>query len=103
MTVSLIKFIGLYAASIATCVAYFVVLIYRYIDIKKNINIKFDIKTSIYLIIASIIVCISYYINNTISNIIILVCATIFCIILNKNNINFVISFLRKKLIKEHK
>lgn len=38
----LIKFIGLYAASISTLVAYFTMSIYRLYDVKKYIKIKLD-------------------------------------------------------------
>ena len=98
--VMLIKKIGLYAASISTLVAYLIVFIYRYIDIYKDIKIKFNLKYvfSIFLILT--IVTISYYINNNSLSIIILLFTVILCIMLNKNNINYIYSFIRKKFKK---
>ena len=39
-----IKYIGLYAASISTLIAYFIMSIYRFVDIKKYVNIVLDKK-----------------------------------------------------------
>ena len=51
----LIKFIGLYAASISTFIAYFFVMIYRWFDIKKYISIKLEKRIIFSLIIINII------------------------------------------------
>lgn len=96
----LIKHIGLYAASISTCIAYFVVLVYRYIDIRKYINIKFDTKTVIGTCIAILLIFVAYYINNFLFNVIALIITILFCIALNKKNITFIYNFIRKKVFK---
>ena len=41
---ALIKFIGLYAASLSTLVAYGVMMIYRFIDVRKHVNLVIDKK-----------------------------------------------------------
>lgn len=62
---SLIKFIGLYAAVISTFASYFTLAIYRYYDVnKKYVKIKMDLKMLITVIILFILAFICYYINN---------------------------------------
>lgn len=79
----LIKFIGLYAASISTLLAYVAMTIYRHIDVKKytKLKLKWD-----RILIASgifVLVTIAYYINiNWISLVSILV-AVIYAVIAN--------------------
>ena len=100
MNFILIHKIGLYAASISTLVAYFAVFVYRYIDIKKDIKIKIDMKYALNILSMMLIIIISYYINNVILNVVTLIIAIVFSIILNKNNINFIYNFLKKKIKK---
>lgn len=80
--VALIKFIGLYAASISTLVAYAMMLVYRYFHIKKYVNVPLH-KKGVYLLI-TIVVCISYYYNNIFMNIFMALGITVFAVILNK-------------------
>ena len=42
INVVFIKYIGLYAAAISTAVSYFVMMLYRHIDLKKYVNIKLE-------------------------------------------------------------
>lgn len=96
---SLIKFIGLYAAVISTFVSFFVMSIYRIIDIKKRyfkikINKLFFIKS----IIALLIVISCYYINNLYLNIFSLIYAIFFAWSINKNSIEFILNIIKKKI-----
>lgn len=81
--VVLIKFIGLYAASISTLVAYTTMSVYRYFHIKKYVNVPLH-KKSVYLLM-TIIVCLSYYYNNIIMNIFMALGVTIFAVVSNKD------------------
>jgi O-antigen/teichoic acid export membrane protein len=101
LNIVFIRYMGLYAASLSTCIAYLVVFLYRYVDIKKDIPIKFNLKIALWVALAMIIVFISYYINNHVMNVAMLILTVLFCIVLNKKNILFVIDFLKKKVIKE--
>lgn len=96
----LIKFIGLYAASISTLLSYLIMGIYRYIDCKKYINIKVNFKSlgifSIIFFISSLI----YYINNFYFNIINLLFVIFYTIAVNKKIIYKIFGLLKKKLIK---
>lgn len=53
----LVKWIGLYAAPVSSVIAFGIMAVYRYIDIKKYINIKLDLKW--------IIVILAMYIEST--------------------------------------
>jgi len=96
----LIKFIGLYAASISTLVAYASLLVYRYIDMKKYINLKFDKKLLFSNAIMIIVLLMGYYINNFILNIIIVILTIIYCLVINRHNITFVLKILQSKIQK---
>ena len=63
---ALIKFIGLYAASVSTLVAYAVMMIYRYIDIKKYVKVTIPLRKIIATILIVAIVFVSYYYRNII-------------------------------------
>ena len=94
----MIKFIGLYAASIATLTSYFVISIYRLHDIKKkyfkiNIEKKFILAT----IIALIPILFAYYSENIIFYAIGLLVAIIYAFIINRKGIKAIFSMVLKK------
>lgn len=64
VNLSLIKFIGLYAASISTLVAYMAMAIYRYFDAQKYVRIKLDFRFIGVSIIFSTIIILFYYLRN---------------------------------------
>lgn len=96
--ISLINFIGLYAASIATLSSYFIMSIYRLHDIKKkyfaiNIEKTFIIAT----IIALIPILVAYYSENTVFYIFGLLIAVIYAYIVNRKNLKSIIRMILKK------
>lgn len=90
--VALIKFIGLYAASISTLVAYAAMSVYRYFHIKKYVNVPLH-KKAIYLII-TVIVCLSYYCNNVFMNIFMALAVTVFAVVSNKDFIQDTVTII---------
>ena len=92
-----IKKIGLYAACLSTLIAYFVMLVYRYYDIKKIINIKIDINKYIFYISCYIVLLVTYYIYKPIIGLIIIVIVIIFYLKENKDFIKEIIKALKKK------
>lgn len=99
--VALIKFIGLYAASISTLVAYAAMSVYRYFHIKKYVNVPLH-KKSVYLF-TTVIVCISYYYNNVIMNMLMALGVTIFAIVSNKKFVQDTIVIMLKSIKKINK
>lgn len=98
INVSLIKFIGLYAASISTLVAYYSMLIYRINDVKKYVNFNIEKKLLIKTFIIMTVLLISYYINNFVLNLTMLIVIIVYSFILNKENIRVIINFIKTKL-----
>ena len=92
----LIKFIGLYAASISTFIAYFFVMIYRWFDIKKYISIKLEKRIIFSLIIVFCISLISYYIKIFKINILVFILSVLVTLYINKNCILSIINFFKR-------
>lgn len=92
-----IKKIGLYAASLSTAISYFVMMVYRHIDLKKYISIKIEkglIFKTIGIFTFSIIL---YYQNNFFFDIINLLVVCSYAFLLNKD---FLVTSLKTILKK---
>ena len=57
----LIKKIGIYAAAVSTLLSFFIMAIYRIIDVKKYVILKIDYRMFFFLSIVFILECVSYY------------------------------------------
>lgn len=79
-----VKSLGLYAASLSTAIAYFVMMVYRHFDLRKYINIKYDKGLIIKTVLIFTFSIFLYYQNNLILNIINLVVVVIYAFLLNK-------------------
>ncbi len=98
---SLIKFVGLYAAVISTFVAFFTMSIYRLYDIKKKyFKIQIDNKFILLSMIVLVIIATTYYINNLILNIFSLLIAILYAFYINKDSINTILNLFKKKIKK---
>lgn len=95
-----IKHIGLYAASISTAISYFVMMIYRHIDLKKYVNIKYEKGLVLKTILIYTLAIILYYKNNLLLNIISLIVVVIYAIIINKDFLNSLKNVFLKKILK---
>lgn len=100
VNVVLIKKIGLFAASISTAVSYFVMMLYRYFDLKKYMNIKFEKG----LIIKSVLVfsfsMTLYYVNSLYLNIINLIIVIVYTFLLNKDFLKNIFNLILFKVKK---
>lgn len=93
-----VNFIGVYAATISTLIAYVIMAIYRYYDVsKKYIKIKLDSQNIFIVFIIGIIIIFAYYINIKYLNVIALLICIIGAISLNKNSISFIKKFIINK------
>lgn len=85
VNIGLIHFIGLFAAAISTAVSYFVMMVYRHLDLKKYINITYEkglvIKTILIFVFAIII----YYQRNVYLDVLSLVVVVIYSVLMNKD------------------
>ena len=84
INVIFIRKYGLYAASLSTAISYFVMMLYRHIDLKKYVTITIEKGLVIKTIIIFTFAMILYFKNNIYLNILNLLVVTIYAIILNK-------------------
>lgn len=100
INLGLIKFIGLYAASISTLFSYLLLSIYRLYDVKKYITININklFLISGLVLIPTIFIC--YYLNKMVINIIIIVIVVIYSIIINRGSIRMIMRFIKKLIVK---
>ena len=97
INVLFIKHIGLYAASISTAISYFVMMIYRHIDLKKYIKIRYEKGLVIKTVIIFCFSIFLYYQKNMILNILNLIVVVIYAFLMNKD---FLSSFKKLFLSK---
>lgn len=92
----LIKYVGIWAAVISTLIAYFVLFIIRFNDIRKTVNLKFSTEIFCYIAMIGYII-ITIYINSTILSFISFIIACIFTLYKNRNYLNLIIVKIRRK------
>lgn len=95
---ALIKFIGLYAASISTFIGYGTVMIYRVIDVKNYMDIKYDKRMFASVFLLSIGSLITYYSNNLNIQMIWALVIVFYSIVSNKDILSNIILMLRNKV-----
>ncbi len=101
VNIALVKFIGLYAASISTVVAFFAMSIYRYIDVQKYVRIRLSKKLILGLLVAATGILTSYYLNILWLNIITLTLTAIFAIALNFKFLSSICDIALRKFLKK--
>jgi O-antigen/teichoic acid export membrane protein len=84
VNLALISLIGMYAAAISTLIAYLVLAIYRHYDVRKYVNIFYNMWVLIGLFAMYIIVVALYYINDNTGNIVSIILTILYVGILNK-------------------
>ena len=98
---SLINFLGLYAAVISTLTSFIIMSVYRIVDInKKYFKITIDNKIVLETLIIMSLILILYYVNNKYLNIVSIFIAIIYGYFLNKNSINIIVNMLKRKMKK---
>lgn len=79
----LIRYIGLFAASISTAVAYIIMTIYRSIDLKKYVKIKYNFGHIIVIVMGFCITICLYYCNSVYTKIINFIFAILYFVIVS--------------------
>jgi len=87
VTLILIKFIGIYAAAIATFVSLVTLAIYRYFDIKNILVLNYNKKNLVMIIAMYIISILLCYYNVLYGNVINILLTTAFVVVLNNSTI----------------
>ena len=99
---ALIKFVGLYAASISTLVSFAIVALYRRRDVRKYIRISFSPSFFAYNSVATIIVMFSYYLNNVLLNYITLAAVIVFATVVNWDILKAFFNEMRELIDKKN-
>lgn len=99
VNIMLIKFIGLYASTISTFFAYFVMSIYRLHDVQKRyFRIRIQKNTIIKTLIILIISLPTYYIENVYLRLLSLILVITYAIDLNKDSIGWMLNMIKEKI-----
>lgn len=80
----LIKYIGLYAASLSTLIAFFLMMVYRYIDVQKYTRIVIPKKKIIIVLLVATVVGGAYYSNSLLPQLFALGIAIIYAFVENR-------------------
>ena len=102
INVVFIRSIGLYAAAISTMISYFVMLLYRHIDLKKYITIKIEKGLVLKTVLIFAFAIFFYYYNHLIGNIFSLVVVCIYAFLLNRSLLKEGADIALKKLHLKH-
>lgn len=97
----LIKFIGLYAAALSTAIAYIVMSVYRSIDLRKIIKIKYDKKLLLSIILVFTLSILLYYQKNIVLIILNMIITILYSIVLNKKIIILIKNKTKKLILKK--
>lgn len=98
--ISLINFIGLYAASVSTLVSYICLFIFRSVNIRKLTTIKYNFKTFTVILLIMIAEVILFYQRTLVFNIINAVLGYSVCLLLNKDIVKAMFITIGKKFKK---
>ncbi len=101
INVSLIKYIGLYAASISTLLGYFVTMIYRIRDTKKYLKIRYNKKTLLQFGVLLAVYVVIYYIDNLYLSLVGLTALIPVLLWFNKGFIAGFVEILKGKCVKD--
>lgn len=92
----MVRYFGLYAASISTLLSYFILVLFRYMMIKKHVKLKINMKSFLVLVVTAVIFA-GVYMNQTIINIILLLVSFVIFLLFNKELIVRILQILLKK------
>lgn len=97
VNITLIKFVGLYAASISTLISFFAMTIYRYIDIQKYVKIKIDKKIIITFLIMCLFILPTYYYKKVYLCLLCFIITIIISIFINKKELDSCFNYIKNK------
>ncbi|MCD8187928.1 MAG: oligosaccharide flippase family protein [Ruminococcus sp.] len=101
INISLIHWIGLYAGSISTLVSFVVLYVYRMINLRKSVKMKYDHKYMIAIIIALGVMCFLCFQRNFILNCVNCVIGITAFFVLNRGLIKAMLKKAKKMLSKK--
>ena len=97
----LIKYIGIYAASISTLVSYAALTIFRMINVKRFVDMKYDVKGIAFMTIITTMSCMLLYFDSIYIKCFNILFSCIFAFLFNKKTIETIFIKLLKKIHKK--
>ncbi len=95
-----IKWLGLYAASISTAIAYISMTTYRVIDSRKYVKLTISKRLIISLVTMTAITMIFYYTKNYLCCLLMLLIVVIYTVFINRKNVKFIVNTIKQKIKK---
>ena len=99
----LVRYIGLYAAAISTACAYIITAILRMCSCQKYVKYEANIRYMVAFTIMFAVCGAFYLINDSVLNVMNLIVALMFVLIVNKENTSVIMSLFKNKFRKERK
>lgn len=96
LVICLVGGLGIYAAALSTLFAFLFMAIYRYFDIQKYVEVRFEPKILIVLIITYLGVCCTYYIGTPQITSVGLAVSVVMFIFANRNLLSALSKFMRR-------
>lgn len=95
----MIRFVGLYAASLSTLIAYSVMMVYRLYDVQKYVKIKISgiIFTGTFLL--ATIVCVAYYSKNILIQVCALLLTIVYSVVCNRKFLKNILQIVVSEII----
>ena len=95
----LVRYIGVYAAAMASIIGYSVVAIIRIIDIQKRyFKLELSKKLLLSLLLMYVLVCALYFYNNLIGNIVGWLGCMVYCVYINKDILYKIKAYSRNRV-----
>ena len=101
INILLIRIIGLYAAAISTAVAFGAMVIYRYFDVKKYVDLKIKTSTMIATCIILVISFMLYYVKSLPLNILNVIITFLFFVIVNFSVVKSLVSKIKSIILRK--
>ena len=95
-----VKRIGLYAAALSTAISYFIMMVYRHIDLKKYVNIQIEKGLILKTIFMFGFVLIFYYLRNIYYQIFSFIVVCLYAVLINKEFLLSIYNTLINKIKK---
>lgn len=103
VNIALIRFIGLYAASVSSVVAYGVLFLFRYFDIKKMMNIVIGKKVILSVAVMMIVDFVIYYVRVDWLSVVNLAAVACYALYINRVIVKEMLAIIRERFEREKK
>lgn len=94
----LVNYIGIYASPVSNILGFGVMMIYRCVDLRKYVQIKWDVAYITSAILFAALVIASYYLQNQIVSGVMLLMTAVYAIFVNRSDLRELVTYCRAKL-----